>query len=147
MYKPYTMVTIGWWCNYLVYFLPFISMFSNRFLCASEWKQFKQLMPWKWCNCLVFTPLDNIYGKIRWNEEYKNFQMLFLPRVIIIIWFKIFQTSHHILSHRENHASCYLSIIILWHWCGSIHVCLCLHPFRDLVFFIIHLCHILLKWF
>ena len=35
-------------------------------------------------------------------------------------------------------------MIVLWHWCGSMHGCACLNPSKVLVFFIIHICQHLL---
>ena len=71
-----------------------------------------------------------------------NYRMRFTPRLMYYFLFSnTFTFSNKSFLHRENNASWYLTMIILWHWCGSMHGCFCLHPFKVLVFFVIHIRH------
>ena len=74
-----------------------------------------------------------------------NCQMRLNPRLMPSFFiFKLFHPSYNALFHRANHRSWYLSMIIIQHRCGSMHVCLCFHPLKVLVFLIIYICHHLL---
>ena len=92
------------------------------------------------------TPLDILYVKWCFNEDPDKLSDVPLSYINYFLFiFKWFQPSYNTLFHRANHTSCYISITIIWQWCGSIHRCFCLHPLKFLVFIIIHICNHILR--
>ena len=59
--------------------------------------------------------------------------------------FTSFNSSLNALFYRESHASWYLDIIIIWHWCGSMFVFFSFQPLKLLFLIFIHTCHHILE--
>ena len=126
-------------------FLSFLYISTNRFLHEYRWKIWEQLLHCNWCRCLVLYFSGQNWWKIvlqRESEKLPYGPSSYINSFFFI--FKWFHPYHNTLFHRGNHKIWYLIMITIWCWCGSMHGCFCLHPFKVLVFLFIQICHHLL---